>query len=165
MRTIFVAMACVLSTAGVGAQAHGQKMSAPPAAGHVLLTPGDMKWGAAPPVLPAGAQMAVLSGDPSKAGFFVLRLKFPDGYKIAAHWHPTDENITVVEGMFQAGMGDAFSDAALHEFPAGSYVKMPRRVNHFASAKGDVVVQIDGQGPFVVNYVNPKDDPTKKTVR
>ena len=127
---------------------------------HILLTPGDIKWGPAQ-ALP-GAQMAVLGGDPSKPGFFTLRLKFPDGAKIPAHWHPTDENITVLEGLFRAGMGDVHKDAELHDFPAGSFIVMPKAMHHFASAKGEVVVQIDGQGPFVVNYVNPADDPSKK---
>jgi hypothetical protein len=92
--------------------------------GHQLLTPGDVKWGPAPPVLPAGAQVAVLDGDPFKPGFFTLRLKFPDGYKIPAHTHPTDENIVVVQGTFRAGMGDAFSEPGFHDFPVGSFVKM-----------------------------------------
>jgi len=160
MRMLLVAAACAVTVAAASAQAPA-KHTAKPAA-HVILTPGDMKWGPAPPVLPAGAQIAVLDGDPSKPGFFVLRLKFPDGYKIAAHWHPTDENITVVQGTFRAGMGDAYGDAALHDFGVGSYLKMPKRMHHFASAKGEVIVQIDGQGPFVVNYLNPNDDPTRK---
>jgi quercetin dioxygenase-like cupin family protein len=150
-----------MASASAQTPAASPKQAAP--AAHVLLTPGDLKWGPAPPVLPAGAQIAVLDGDPGKPGFFVLRLKFPDAYKIPAHWHPTDENITVVQGTFRAGMGDAYSDAAVKEFPVGSYIKMPKRMHHFASAKGEVIVQIDGQGPFALTYVNPNDDPTKKT--
>src|SRR5262245_7386243 len=61
---------------------------------HTMITPNDVKWGPAPPALPAGAQIAVLSGDPSKAEPFTIRLKAPDGYKIMPHWHPTDENVT-----------------------------------------------------------------------
>ncbi|HEX3646005.1 MAG TPA: cupin domain-containing protein [Vicinamibacterales bacterium] len=154
--------------AGLSAGAAAAQTSKPAAkkmapAAHVILTPGDLKWGPAPPVLPAGAQVAVLDGDPFKPGFFTLRLKFPDGYKIPVHTHPTDENIVVISGTFRAGMGDAFSDAGLHEFPAGSFLKMPKEMRHFAAAKGEVVVQIYGNGPFVVNYVNPSDDPTKKS--
>jgi hypothetical protein len=164
MRTFPIAAACV--SLFIGANVQAQTKAAKPAsaaAAHVLLTPGEMKWGPAPPSLPAGAQIAVLDGDPSKPGFFVLRLKFPDAYKVAAHWHPTDENITVVQGTFRAGMGDSHTDTGLHDFPVGSYIKMPKRMHHFATAKGEVIVQIDGQGPFVVNYVNPNDDPSKKT--
>ena len=165
MRTFLMALA--VGAFAMAASAQIPSKPAKPAAVaptvHVLLTPGDMKWGPAPPVLPAGAQVAVLDGDPFTPGFFSLRLKFPDGYKIPAHWHPTDENITVVQGTFRAGMGDAHSDAALHDFPVGSFVKMPKQMRHFASAKGEVIVQIYGQGPFVVNYVNPADDPSKRT--
>jgi quercetin dioxygenase-like cupin family protein len=161
--TLFAtAMAAGLCAAAVGAQTMkpaGKK----PAAAHVILTPGDLKWGPAPPVLPAGAQVAVLDGDPFKPGVFTLRLKFPDGYKIPAHTHPTDENIVVVSGTFKAGMGETFKESELHEFPAGSFLKMPKKMQHFAAAKGEVVVQIYGAGPFVVNYVNPNDDPTKKS--
>jgi anti-sigma factor ChrR (cupin superfamily) len=164
MRMFLMALAMTgVATAGAAQTTPKPSKAAPEApAAHVLLTPGDMKWGPAPPVLPAGAQVAVLNGDPFKPGFFTLRLKFPDGYKIPAHWHPTDENITVVQGTFRAGMGDAHSDSALHDFPVGSFVVMPKRMRHFASAKGEVIVQIYGQGPFVVNYVNPADDPSKK---
>ena len=162
MRTFLVAAACVLSAAASGAQTPA-KHAAPAAGAHVLLTPGDLKWGPAPPILPPGAQIAVLDGNPMAPGFFVLRLKFPNGYKIPAHSHPTDEHITVVEGTFGAGMGDVYADSGVHDFPVGSYIKMPKLMHHFAVAKGDVTVQIDGQGPFVVNYVHPSDDPSKKT--
>src|SRR5689334_15934045 len=74
--------------------------------GHVMVRPADIKWGPAPPGLPAGAQIAVLSGDPGKAGPYVLRAKLPDGYKIPPHWHPTDENVTVLKGTFVAGKGE-----------------------------------------------------------
>src|SRR3954451_520482 len=148
MQMLTMALAITASTLAAGAQAPAKAAKPAPAAAaaHVLLTPGDMKWGPAPPVLPAGAQVAVLDGDPFKPGFFSLRLKFPDGYKIPAHWHPTDENITVIQGTFRAGMGDALSEGGLHEFPAGSFIQMPKRMRHFASAKGEVIVQIYGQG-------------------
>lgn len=130
----------------------------------VMVTPSDVQWMDAPAAtgMPSGVKMSVLSGDPSKAGLFTIRVKFPDGGKIAAHWHPTDEHITVLEGTFAAGMGDKFDEAALHEFPTGSYVLMPRRMHHFGMGKGDTVLQIFGTGPFVLNYVNPADDPRKK---
>jgi quercetin dioxygenase-like cupin family protein len=161
-RTFAVVLALGTCAALAGAQT-APKPAAKPAAAHVILTPGDINWGPAPPVLPPGAQVAVLDGDPFKPGFFTLRLKFPDGYKIPAHTHPTDENIVVVQGGFRAGMGDAFSESGLHEFPVGSFLKMPKNMRHFAAAKGETIVQIYGTGPFIVNYVNPSDDPQKKT--
>jgi quercetin dioxygenase-like cupin family protein len=127
---------------------------------HVAMTPADLKWGPAPPVLPPGAQIAVLDGDPGKDGFFTLRLKFPDGYKIAPHWHPTDENIVIVSGTFMMGLGEKRNDASMHALTSGSFTIMPKTGRHYATAKGETVVQIYGQGPFVVNYVNPADNPT-----
>jgi anti-sigma factor ChrR (cupin superfamily) len=162
MQNLMMAAAMSVSVMFTGAQAPEKPAKPAPAAAHVILTPGDMKWGPAPPVLPAGAQVAVLDGDPFKPGVFTLRLKFPDGYKIPAHWHPTDEHITVLQGTFRAGMGDKHSEAGLHDFPVGSFLKMPKTMRHFASAKGEVIVQINGPGPFVVNYVNAADDPSKK---
>jgi hypothetical protein len=142
-------------------KAAAAKPAAP--AKHVVVTAGDMKWGPAPDALPAGAQMAILDGDPGKAGMpFVLRAKLPDGYKIMPHWHPTDESITVISGTFQVGMGDTWSDSSLKDLKAGDYGRMGKTMRHYAQAKGDTVIQVNGMGPFAITYVNPKDDPRKK---
>jgi quercetin dioxygenase-like cupin family protein len=130
-------------------------------AAHVFVTPDQVKWGPAPPALPAGAQLAVVEGDPSKAGAFVIRAKFPDGYKVPPHWHPADERVVVLQGTLGMGVGEKFDPAAGHELPAGSYAVMPTGVRHYAWAKGETVVQISGTGPFEINYVNPADDPRK----
>ena len=131
---------------------------------HVLVTPDQIKWGPAPPGLPPGAELAVLRGDPSKAGApFTMRAKFPDGYKVLPHWHPTDENVSVVQGTLMVGMGDKFDESAGSELPAGSYALMPRAVHHFAWAKGETIIDIYGTGPFAITYVNPSDDPRRQT--
>jgi quercetin dioxygenase-like cupin family protein len=70
----------------------------------------EIKWGPAPPVLPAGAKMAVLSGDPAGTGLVTIRLKMPAGYKIPPHWHPTDEHVTVISGSLALGMGDVIDE-------------------------------------------------------
>jgi quercetin dioxygenase-like cupin family protein len=132
------------------------------AKGHVMLRPDDLKWGPVPPSLPSGAQVAVLAGDPGKAGPFVIRIKLPDGYKVPAHWHPTDENVTVLHGTFLMGRGDKFNADAAESLPAGSFVRMPREVRHFAGAKGDTIIQLHSMGPFEIHYVNAEDDPRKK---
>lgn len=141
-----------------------KKLAAAPRPRHILLTPDALKWmpAAAETGMPSAVQVSVLAGDPSRSGPFVLRLKIPAGAKIAPHWHPTDENVTVLKGTFAAGMGDKFVETGLHDFPAGSYVLMPRTMHHFAMAKDEVVLQIHAQGPFVLNYVDPADDPRKK---
>ena len=138
--------------------------SSPP----VLSSPGvvtpaaAVKWGDVPPFLPKGAKLAVLVGDPSKPEPFTIRLQMPDGYKIAPHTHPTDEHVTVLSGTFRAAMGEKWDDKALGDFAPGSYANMAASMPHYAVAKGATVVQVHGVGPFVVNYVNPADDPSKK---
>lgn len=128
---------------------------------HIALNPAEVKWGPAPPVLPAGAQLAVISGDPGQSGPFVIRLKVPAGYKIAPHWHPTDEHVTVLSGTFALGMGEKFDQSSMKELPEGSYGMLPAEMRHFAMAKTAAVVQVHGMGPFVLNYVNAADDPSK----
>ena len=76
----------------------------------ILKGPNDAKWAPAPPTLPKGAQMAVLAGDPTKTGLFVVRIKLPADAKVAAHHHPTVENITVISGSFHLGMGDKLDE-------------------------------------------------------
>jgi quercetin dioxygenase-like cupin family protein len=126
-----------------------------------MISPDQVKWGPGPPSLPAGAELAVLSGDPSKAGSFTMRVKFPAGFKVPPHWHPTDENVVVISGTMLLGEGDKFDEAAAHELPAGSFMVMPKQMRHFAMAKEESIVQIYGTGPFAVNYVNAADDPRK----
>ena len=132
------------------------------AQGHVMQTVGEAKWGPAPPMVPKGAQIAVLAGNPTAAGAYTVRLKFPANYAIPAHSHPTDENVAVVSGALYMGMGDKLDTSALHDFPVGSYIAMPKKMRHFAMAKGETIVQVSAMGPFVLNYVNPADDPRKK---
>jgi hypothetical protein len=129
---------------------------------HVVVRPDALKWGQAPPSLPAGAKVAVLTGDPSKAGPYVLRAQFPDGYKVPPHWHPTDENVTVLQGTLMVGKGEKFNADGAEALPAGSYMRMPKEMRHFAWAKGETVIQVHGIGPFEFNYVNAADDPRKK---
>lgn len=128
---------------------------------HIALTGAEMKWGPAPPSLQKGAEVAVISGNPGASGPFVIRIKVPAGYKIAPHWHPTDEHVTVISGTFALGMGEKFDKAGLKDMPAGSYGMLPAEMRHFALSKTASIVQVHGMGPFVVNYVNPADDPSK----
>ena len=152
------AIACAALVAGAVSALYAQTPAASPRA-HVMFTEPDIKWGDPPPALPKGATVAVLSGDPTQAGPFTIRAKFPAGYKIAAHWHPTDEHITVLAGTFSLGTGDAFDMKALHDMPAGSFGVMPSEMRHFGYTKAGATIQVHGMGPFTLNYVNPKDDP------
>ncbi len=131
-------------------------------AAHQIVQADTVSWGPGPPALPPGAQAAILHGDPSKPGLFVLRLKLPDGYKVPPHWHPSDEHITVFQGTFLVGMGDGFDAGALKPINTGGYAFMPSKTNHFAQAKGETILQVHGMGPFMVTFVNPADDPRPK---
>ena len=160
MKTVhaLVATAAILGAGLAAAQ------TAQPAAGasdHVHTEARQLKWGPVPPMLAKGAQITVVSGDPGKEGPFVVRLKMPAGYKIAPHWHPTDEHVTVVAGTFALGMGDTFDPKAAESLTPGGYALLPAEMHHFAWTKDGATVQVHGMGPFVLNYVNPADDPSK----
>ena len=128
---------------------------------HVILNPGDIHWVDSPPSLPPGAKMAVLEGDPGKPGTFILRLKTPDGYKVAAHWHPNAENVTVISGTFYLGTGDKLDESKGTAMSPGAFATMPAKMHHFAWSKGDTEVQVSGMGPFAITYINSGDDPRK----
>jgi len=127
------------------------------------FTPDQVKYGPAPPFLPPGAQLAVLEGDPmAPSGDFTIRLKMPDGYKIAPHTHPHRENVTVLSGTLKVGMGDQFDAGKMMSFGAGSFAYLDPTVHHYAMASGATVIQIHGMSPAKFNYINPADDPSLK---
>lgn len=127
----------------------------------VMVNPDGIKWGPSPPFLPKGAKFAVLYGDPSKAGPFCIRLMTPAGYKIPPHWHSQAEALTVISGTFHLGMGDKIDAGAAHALKAGGFHYLPPKEHHFAFSKSAAVVQVNGEGPFDITYINPADDPQK----
>ena len=129
---------------------------------HVMVSATELKWGPPPPVFESNAAFTVVSGDPGKAGIYVVRLKMPAGYKIAPHWHPTDEHVTVLSGTFALGMGEKFDAGAMKELSAGGYALLPADMRHYAMAKTESEIQVHGMGPFSLTYVNPADDPSKR---
>ena len=100
---------------------------------HVIAQPESLKWTAAPPVLPKGAQIAAVYGDPDKAEPFVFRLKFPAGYKVAAHMHPNDYNVTVLSGTMYLGMGDKLDTSRNQALNVGGYLHLPKGARTIAS--------------------------------
>ena len=127
----------------------------------VVAHPGTLKWGEAPSVLPKGAQLAVITGDPGKAGSYVIRVKVPAGYQIPAHWHSTAENLTVLSGAVNVGMGAKLDKRTSTTLEVGSFAYLPPKMNHFLWASVPAVFQIHAEGPFDIVYVNPNDDPSK----
>jgi quercetin dioxygenase-like cupin family protein len=131
-------------------------------AGHWnLQVPAQLEWRAADS-LPAGAQIAVLDGDPSKEGFFTMRIKMPDGYRVPAHWHPKQERITVLSGVLNLGSGDSFDEKKAKALSPGTYSSMPPKMTHFAWMTGETILQVSSLGPWTITYVNPAEDPRKK---
>ena len=128
---------------------------------HRILTPSQIKWAKGPASLPPGAQASVLYGDPATEGPFALRLKFPKGYKVPPHTHPKPEVVTVISGTVNVGMGKSANAAKTTPLPAGSFFAFDPGMAHYASVEGETVVQVNSSGPWVVNYVNPADDPRK----
>jgi len=154
---VAVVLACLAVAGAVALAQEGAKPA------HVMVMPADLKWGDPPPVFEKGMSFTVVSGDPGASGIFVVRLKMPAGYKIAPHWHPTDEHVTVLQGTLGLGMGDKFDKATGKELAAGGYALLPAQMHHYAFAKTDTVVQVHGLGPFALTYINPADDPQKRT--
>ena len=113
--------------------------------------------------LPSGAQMAVLSGNPGKAGMFKVQIKMPAGYAVPAHHHPTDEIVRVRSGRLNYGMSDKLdkSNAGTLSDPA-THVTMKAGMNHWVFTTDGALVEVSGMGPFQIVYVDPKDDPRKK---
>jgi quercetin dioxygenase-like cupin family protein len=132
---------------------------------HVIQTPQEAKWGPAPPLLPAGAQIAIVAGDPTKSAPYTVRLKFPANYAIPAHSHPTDEHVVVTSGALTFGMGDklAKTGAGNKTLGVGGAALMPANMNHYAFTGGQqTTIVLYGQGPVEFKYVNPADDPRNK---
>jgi hypothetical protein len=95
-----------------------------------------------------------------KSGPFTMRLKMPEGYIIPPHWHTQDEQLTILSGTLIMHMGETM-DAPAHQLGVGGFHFLPAKMHHAAQAKGETVVQIHGNGPFDIHYLNPADDPTK----
>jgi hypothetical protein len=126
------------------------------------FTPDTISWGAPPPIVRPGAQFAVLEGDPTATtGDYTIRLKMHDGFRIAPHWHPNRENVTIISGTLKVGMGDEFDPNKMNAFIAGSFAFLDPNMHHYAMASGETIVQVHGQSPLQFNYVNPDDDPNK----
>jgi len=154
----FTAIAAAVLGCAAASGASAQTASAD----HTMVKPDDLKW-AAMPSLPCGAQMALIEGPMNEAKPFVFRVKFPANCKIAPHYHPAIEHVTVMSGGFGMGTGDVQDPAKGMKLPAGSVAVMQAKTPHFAWTTEESIVQVHGVGPWGITYVNPADDPTKKT--
>jgi anti-sigma factor ChrR (cupin superfamily) len=150
-RLIYVC-AVLAAVSLTGARVYSQEKTE--GASHKIVHFGDLKW---TPII-KGCELAPVAGNANAEGEpFVLRIRCADGAKIPAHWHPTDENVTVLKGTFLVGMGDTFDETKLATMNVGNFVTMPKEMRHFALSKGESIVQVHGVGPFKVNWVNPAE--------
>lgn len=133
------------------------------AAGHLMVLPDEVEWsdvGSMPP----GAKAAVLEGDPSTDQDFTMRIYFPAGYDIPLHTHQAVERVTVLDGTLYFGVGDEFDRAAAKELPPGTLAVMDVGVPMFGFTKDEpVVIQLNGTGPWGIEYLDPADDPRKSS--
>ena len=157
MKTIFVSVALALVAIFFD---HARLGAEDTQSADMRLYPAEtIEWKPGPAALPRGAKMAVLEGDPTKEGWFVVRFQFPDGYHVAAHTHPKTERVTVISGALYLATGEALDRNSAKKLPAGSFGYWPAGMKHAGWAEGDTVIQLHGVGPWQISYVNPADDP------
>ena len=137
-----------------GQSASGQSMN--------TYLPDAMQWVDGPAALQPGAKLAVVKGDPTQPGLFTMRLRFPANYRVDPHWHMADEHITVISGALFLGMGETFDREKGKQLPVGTFNWMTAGTRHFAWTERETEIQLHGIGPWIVNYVNPADDPRRK---
>jgi len=148
LRLLVAALFPIIASAGL--QAQQAKVSKT----HAIVGAAELKW---TPII-SGWEIAVVSGDPDMEGQpFTIGFHGQDGAKTPPHWHPTEENITVLKGMFLVGFGEKYDEGQLQAMNVGSFLGMPKEMRHFARAKGDTIIQAHGTGPFKVNWVNPAE--------
>ena len=108
-------------------------------------------------MVPPGAKCTTIHGDPRVPdALYTIRSRMPNNFKIPAHTHPRDEHLTVISGTFSMGLGEEFDEKAMKPMTAGSFMVMPKGAPHFASTRGETILQIHGIGPLEFTYVNPR---------
>ena len=158
--------------AGAQTKAPAKKSSALAATNPMVVEPGSEKWGDIPATALVGTpsvemggtlKLAVIQGDPMTAGrTYTVHLSCTDGTKIAPHWHPARENVTVLKGGAAVGMGSKWDDKAMEDLPVGSFFTAPAQMRHYAQCKGETILQVHGIAPLIINFVTPDEAPAKK---
>ena len=157
VRTTILSVAILVMPVLALAQGVKPTATSPPAS-HDIVPPDQLVW---KPLIP-GAEMAVVFGDlDKKGGLYVIHIRSKGEVKVPPHWHVTDEHLTVLEGSFWIGAGEQFDASKLREMKVGAHAMMPAGVRHFSLTKADNVIELFGEAPFVVNFVNPEDDPRR----
>jgi quercetin dioxygenase-like cupin family protein len=124
--------------------------------------PESLHW-SVPPVLPPGALIAVVSGDPTGPGEFTLLVSMPNGYRIPPHSHPSYEHVEVKEGTLLVGTGDQLDPKMTQALAAGDSATAPAGMHHFSIAKGRTLLSATFVGPYTITYVRAEDAPRPRT--
>lgn len=142
------------------ARAQQTDRAAMPDSVFATTTASTLKWDPIqPPGFDKGAELTVVRGDPSAAGKpYVIRLRFPDGYRFPPHWHPVAENLTVLEGQFLVAMGEKADESRLVTYRPGDFVFVAAKHPHFGGARGQTAIQLHGVGPFDIVVVGSPQD-------
>jgi quercetin dioxygenase-like cupin family protein len=127
------------------------------------VLPEDFEWNAFP-AFPPSVRLAVVVGQPSEPGPYVIRVKVPAGVKLMPQRHPEDRIYTVMSGVFYIGLGDEFDGDTVKAYPPGSVIVLPGDTWHFHWAKsGEYVTQVTATGPLGLEYMHSEDDPRHKS--
>jgi quercetin dioxygenase-like cupin family protein len=129
------------------------------------VLPEDVEWKRFP-AFPPSVRLAVVLGEPSGPGQYVIRVKVPAGVRFMPHRHPEDRVYTVMSGVFYIGLGDEFDGDSVEAYPPGSVIVLPSGTAHFHWAKsGEYVTQLTAIGPLGLEYLDPDDDPREQSRR
>lgn len=153
MKRTLIISAILVAAAGLAIADHGSKKDMG------VFAPDAIQWMDVPNALPAGAKLAVLEGNPFEEGNYTMRLQMPAGYKIPPHYHKKFEHVTVISGKFHLGMGEKFDKATAVAMPVGTFGFLGPNMNHYAFASEPTVIQLHGDGPWGIYYLNAADDP------
>lgn len=156
-KTVIAIVAILAGQLSTGCASAGQR------AEHPMQTLENAQWGEAPPLVPPGAKIVVLDGNPGGDGTpYAVWLKFPARYRIPPHSHPKAEHVTVLRGTLFLGMGEKFDQTAGKPLPVGGFTTMSTGMNHYAYTENEVVILLHGLAPIDFTYVNAADDPRHK---
>ncbi len=128
--------------------------------GHLMITPDQLEWGEVAS-MEGDARIAVIEGDPSQAEPFTLRLRLPANYDVAPHTHPAYERVTVLSGTFHFAHGEEFDRDATTALPVGGLAIMAPGEPMFGYTEEETEIQLHGQGPWGIEYIDPEDDPRR----
>ena len=124
----------------------------------------ELNWQYVPGV-PKPIEMAVVSGDPTQPGPYVVRYRMPSGMKMAPHRYPDERELTIVKGIYWIVPGESYNWRDMNEYKQGAVIVKEAGKAYFSWARTAVVLEEKGTGPTAIEYVHPEDDPRNKRVR